>query len=60
MDQAHRYTQQRFKDVAYYREDVERRAEERYVPGKRNTTKQPAASRAPLPEKSPPSDEGSL
>jgi len=34
-DQAGLYIQHKFKDVAYYREDVERRAEERYVPGQR-------------------------
>lgn len=34
-DQAQRYADRQFKDVAYYREDVEARAEERYVPGKR-------------------------
>jgi acyl-homoserine-lactone acylase len=34
-DQAPLYVEQAFKDVAYYREDVERRAEERYRPGKR-------------------------
>jgi acyl-homoserine lactone acylase PvdQ len=34
-DQAPMYVEQQFKDVAYYREDVERRAQERYVPGKR-------------------------
>jgi hypothetical protein len=36
------YTQKQFKDVAYYREDVERRAEERYVPGERHSAGQPA------------------
>jgi acyl-homoserine lactone acylase PvdQ len=35
VDQAPLYAEQRFKDVAYYREDVERRAEERYRPGAR-------------------------
>jgi hypothetical protein len=30
------YVDQRFKDVAYYREDVERRAGERYRPGARS------------------------
>jgi acyl-homoserine lactone acylase PvdQ len=34
-DQAPLYVQQQFKDVAYYREDVERRATERYSPGER-------------------------
>jgi len=34
-DQAPLYVEHRFKDVAYYREDVERRAEERYRPGAR-------------------------
>jgi acyl-homoserine lactone acylase PvdQ len=47
MDQAHRYTEQQFKEVAYYREDVEGRAEERYVPGKRSATEPPAPGRAP-------------
>jgi acyl-homoserine-lactone acylase len=32
-DQARRYVDGEFKDVAYYREDVERRAERRYHPG---------------------------
>ncbi len=34
-DQAPLYVEHEFKDVAYYREDVERRAQERYAPGKR-------------------------
>lgn len=34
-DQAQRYADVEFKDVAYYREDVEARAEESYRPGKR-------------------------
>jgi acyl-homoserine-lactone acylase len=34
-DQAPLYVKQQFKDVAYYRDDVERRAQERYVPGRR-------------------------
>ena len=34
-DQAAMYSNQVFKDVAYYRGDVEKRAEERYVPGRR-------------------------
>ena len=34
-DQAPRYAAQEFKEVAYYKEDVERRAEERYRPGNR-------------------------
>ncbi|MDH3586787.1 MAG: acylase [Gammaproteobacteria bacterium] len=34
-DQAPLYVKQQFKDVAYYREDVERRAAEHYVPGRR-------------------------
>lgn len=34
-DQAQLYADQQFKEVAYYREDVEARAEERYAPGKR-------------------------
>ena len=34
-DQAQRYVEVKFKDVAYYREDVEKRAEETYRPGKR-------------------------
>ncbi len=36
-DQAPLYAEQEFKDVAYYREDVERRAQERYRPGARGT-----------------------
>jgi acyl-homoserine lactone acylase PvdQ len=32
-DQAQRYAEGRFKEVAYYREDVERRAQRRYRPG---------------------------
>lgn len=32
-DQAQRYVDREFKDVAYYREDVERRATRRYHPG---------------------------
>jgi acyl-homoserine lactone acylase PvdQ len=35
-DQAPLYVEHEFKDVAYYREDVERRARERYRPGDRN------------------------
>lgn len=34
-DQAALYVDQQFKDVAFYREDVERRARERYSPGDR-------------------------
>lgn len=34
-DQAQRYVDANFKDVAFYREDVEERAEETYKPGKR-------------------------
>lgn len=34
-DQAQRYADRAFKDVAYYREDVERRATETYRPGER-------------------------
>lgn len=34
-DQVEMYAKGEFKDVAFYREDVEARAEERYVPGKR-------------------------
>ena len=34
-DQAQRYADGEFKDVAYYKEDVEARAEETYKPGKR-------------------------
>jgi acyl-homoserine lactone acylase PvdQ len=33
-DQAQRYADVQFKDVAYYREDVERRAVSKYHPGK--------------------------
>ncbi|MDZ7643360.1 MAG: acylase [Woeseiaceae bacterium] len=35
-DQAQMYADGRFKDVPYYREDVERRADERYRPGQRD------------------------
>lgn len=35
-DQADNYVNVNFKDVAYYREDVEARAEESYRPGQRN------------------------
>ncbi|EMR01506.1 acylase [Cesiribacter andamanensis] len=35
MDQAQRYADVQFKDVAYYREDVEKRAKESYRPGQR-------------------------
>ncbi|WP_057940063.1 acylase [Algoriphagus resistens] len=34
-DQTQDYVDGKFKDVAFYRQDVEARAEERYVPGKR-------------------------
>lgn len=34
-DQAQRYADANFKDVAFYKEDVEKRAEETYKPGKR-------------------------
>lgn len=34
-DQAQAYADAAFKDVAYYREDVEKRMEERYTPGER-------------------------
>ncbi len=34
-DQAEMYANKQFKDVAYYREDVDARAEESYKPGKR-------------------------
>jgi acyl-homoserine-lactone acylase len=34
-DQAPLYVEQEFKDVAYYREDVDRRARDRYRPGQR-------------------------
>ncbi len=34
-DQAQMYADAQFKDVAFYREDVEARAEETYTPGKR-------------------------
>ncbi len=36
-DQAPLYAEHEFKDVAYYREDVERRAQQRYRPGARGT-----------------------
>ncbi|PTM12061.1 MAG: acylase [Bacteroidetes bacterium] len=35
-DQAQRYADGKFKDVAFYREDVEKRAEKTYHPGKEN------------------------
>jgi len=35
-DQVRRYIDRDFKEVAYYREDVEKRTKERYVPGARN------------------------
>jgi acyl-homoserine lactone acylase PvdQ len=35
LDQAQRYADANFKDVAFYREDVEKRMEERYQPGRR-------------------------
>ncbi|NNF34405.1 MAG: acylase [Saprospiraceae bacterium] len=35
-DQAEMYTKAQFKDVAFYRKDVEKRAEAVYSPGKRN------------------------
>ena len=35
-DQSQRYVDGKFKDVAYYREDVEKRAEKTYHPGKKN------------------------
>ncbi len=35
-DQAQRYADMQFKDVAYYRSDVEKRAERRYHPGDKN------------------------
>jgi acyl-homoserine-lactone acylase len=38
-DQAPLYVKQQFKDVAYYREDVERRAKERYRPGGRGAVR---------------------
>ena len=34
-DQAQRYADTNFKEAAFYREDVEKRAEEKYQPGKR-------------------------
>lgn len=34
-DQAQRYADVNFKDVAFYREDVEKRTKEKYIPGKR-------------------------
>jgi acyl-homoserine lactone acylase PvdQ len=36
VDQVPRYASGNWKDVAYYREDVEERATERYAPGTRN------------------------
>ena len=35
-DQSQRYADVQFKDVAYYREDVEKRAEKKYHPGDKN------------------------
>ena len=35
-DQAQRYTDGKFKDVAYYKKDVEKRAEKTYHPGEKN------------------------
>jgi len=35
-DQAQRYADGEFKDVAYYREDVEKRAKKTYHPGQEN------------------------
>ncbi|MHB1147369.1 MAG: acylase [Lutibacter sp.] len=35
-DQSQRYANAQFKDVAYYREDVEKRAEKKYHPGDKN------------------------
>jgi acyl-homoserine lactone acylase PvdQ len=34
-DQAQRYADANFKDIAYYKEDVEAKAQETYNPGKR-------------------------
>jgi acyl-homoserine-lactone acylase len=34
-DQAQRYADVNFKDVAFYKEDVEKREQERYHPGQR-------------------------
>lgn len=39
-DQTQDYVDGKFKDVAYYREDVEARTEERYVPGQRKVSNQ--------------------
>jgi acyl-homoserine-lactone acylase len=39
-DQTQGYVDGKFKDVAYYREDVEARTEERYVPGQRKVSNQ--------------------
>ncbi|MGS2719444.1 acylase [Paraglaciecola aestuariivivens] len=36
-DQAQRYADKQFKDVAFYREDVLKRAVETYIPGQRNS-----------------------
>jgi acyl-homoserine lactone acylase PvdQ len=36
VDQVPRYVNQNWKDVAFYREDVEAREAEHYVPGKRH------------------------
>jgi len=35
-DQAQSYADRKFKDVAYYRNDVEKRAEKTYHPGEKN------------------------
>ncbi len=35
-DQAQPYADGKFKDVAFYREDVEKRAEKTYHPGEKN------------------------
>lgn len=38
-DQAQRYADASFKEIAYYREDVEKRLQEKYHPGKREALK---------------------
>lgn len=44
-DQAEPYINANFKDVAYYREDVEARAEETYKPGQRKTKEYPISKK---------------
>ncbi len=46
-DQVQLYVSQRFKDVAYYLEDVERRAQERYAPGRRAAARRTVGAGSP-------------